>query len=476
MIDKEMANNPEQLDQLLDVCLEDLRLSQDGPQTILLRFPDQADHLRPSLEAAAWLSQQVGMFDPLPGFIPGSRQRLVERIQREQALQPVPPPPSAGGIRGALQLLLNRQGMGRALATALVLVLFVIAGAGGAALASESALPGQSLYPVKLAAEQAQLAFTFGEEADAHLYLRFAGQRLKEIQELSAKGEYVLIPETARRYEKNMILAAAMIQASDFTDPDRVMILTDSLNETLNRQKLVILSLAGDIPDDIRIEVVRAVEAAEVELMGAAAFLSKFDLLDLSRQPTATPTLTPADIHASPAFPAIQFGTLTPSIPLTGGTAPPPSQAATPTQSQEPTPDSSGPEISTGTIVPTQYPTRRVRPTEKAEPTEEPEPTESGQPTPKPKPTSAPEPTQAPKPTDRPEPTQKPKPTSAPEPTEKPAPTEEPEPTEEPRPTKEPKPTEEPEPTEVPEPTREIRPPEKPTRPPGPPEKPTPSP
>ena len=57
---------------------------------------------------------------------------------------------------------------------------------GGTAFASTTAKPGDLLYPVKLATEQAKLSFTFNESAKVNLQAEFAGERLKELRQLDA--------------------------------------------------------------------------------------------------------------------------------------------------------------------------------------------------------------------------------------------------------------------------------------------------
>ncbi|MFR9801612.1 DUF5667 domain-containing protein [Pseudonocardia sp. RS010] len=66
--------------------------------------------------------------------------------------------------------------------------LALVALAGGTAMMSRDALPGDSLYAVKLATESTGTAFTFGDAAKARRHLDLAATRLTEVQQLRQAG------------------------------------------------------------------------------------------------------------------------------------------------------------------------------------------------------------------------------------------------------------------------------------------------
>ncbi|MDO8885389.1 DUF5667 domain-containing protein [Candidatus Oleimmundimicrobium sp.] len=61
-------------------------------------------------------------------------------------------------------------------------ILIVVLLSGGTVMASASSLPGDLLYPVKIATEEVQLFLTFNKTAKAELHLKFAEKRLNEIK------------------------------------------------------------------------------------------------------------------------------------------------------------------------------------------------------------------------------------------------------------------------------------------------------
>jgi hypothetical protein len=79
-------------------------------------------------------------------------------------------------------------------AVALAVVLALVMMGGGTVAASTNSLPGELLYPVKTTTERVQAFFTFGKEAKANLYMRFAERRIVEIEALAERERN--IPES----------------------------------------------------------------------------------------------------------------------------------------------------------------------------------------------------------------------------------------------------------------------------------------
>ena len=128
-------------DDVLAVCLDALDGGQ-GVAELLARYPEHAQELEPLLESAVWFGGQAAVVAPRPGFVKASRARLVEKIAA---------PPAATGIWSQLFAGLG-SGWRMALQAAVVLVMLacLVVGSSGIAYASQNALPGDALYPVKL--------------------------------------------------------------------------------------------------------------------------------------------------------------------------------------------------------------------------------------------------------------------------------------------------------------------------------------
>jgi len=77
-----------------------------------------------------------------------------------------------------------------AFALASLAIVLVLGLSATTAYASEGALPGDALYPIKRGLEQAQLAVSASSEGDARLEARFADQRVGEIEALAGLGRW----------------------------------------------------------------------------------------------------------------------------------------------------------------------------------------------------------------------------------------------------------------------------------------------
>ncbi len=75
------------------------------------------------------------------------------------------------------------------LATALLAVVIAISLVGGASIASEGSLPGDTLYPVKKAAEKVEKILATNEEAKIKVGVKHARRRLEEVRVLVAENK-----------------------------------------------------------------------------------------------------------------------------------------------------------------------------------------------------------------------------------------------------------------------------------------------
>jgi len=99
------------------------------------------------------------------------------------------------------------------LVIALLMAASVVFGGGAAAAyASQDALPGDTLYPVKTVVEQAEIAITTDAQTQAELHLELAQERAAEIQALAAEGRLDLIPETAVEMQQHLQQAEQLAQ------------------------------------------------------------------------------------------------------------------------------------------------------------------------------------------------------------------------------------------------------------------------
>jgi hypothetical protein len=116
---------------------------------------------------------------PAESFKLQARASLMEHIRVSQSAKSAAAASSRPGV--GYGLFTGRVGAAAITAAVVVAVAAVFT---GAAYASQSSLPGETLYSVKLGKEQVQRVFTLDAAAEVELELSFAGIRLDELEEL----------------------------------------------------------------------------------------------------------------------------------------------------------------------------------------------------------------------------------------------------------------------------------------------------
>ena len=143
-------------DNILDECLERMLTGGETLDECLRSYPQYEDELRPLLETAL-ITRQATEITPRPEF----RERA--RYQFEAALRDMEE-------KKQRRSFFNWGWQPRWATAAVAVVLVLLLSGGGTVAAASGSMPGQVLYPVKLATEQARLAFTFSELGKAEVY------------------------------------------------------------------------------------------------------------------------------------------------------------------------------------------------------------------------------------------------------------------------------------------------------------------
>jgi uncharacterized protein DUF5667 len=133
-----------------------------------------------------------------PEFVADLRERLMVAAVSE--LAPVTP---AGERDAVARLTIKPARTRRERRVGIALGAFAIVGATTSmAVASQSAIPGDALYPVKRAIENTQAGFSVGDDAKGEAILGNASERLDEVDKLShkSKPDAKLVKQTLNTY------------------------------------------------------------------------------------------------------------------------------------------------------------------------------------------------------------------------------------------------------------------------------------
>jgi Domain of unknown function (DUF5667) len=149
-----------------------------------------------------------------------------------------------------------------ALATFILILVLFFGQIGTVAAATRDALPGETLYPAKIAAESLRLAVTLDPVNKAELHLAFADVRVQEMQALSKKGEGERIPATAQSYTVEVNEAEKLL-ASAKKDNLPVAAAGSQMEQVLNRSIAILTTLVETVPNEAKPALALAVSASE---------------------------------------------------------------------------------------------------------------------------------------------------------------------------------------------------------------------
>lgn len=394
----------------LEDCLQRLQAGA-SLREVLERYPQWADDLRPRLEAAQ-AAQALGETLQVPqAAIARGRVRFLKRIYEPSQPRPQPSLKRLTWLRVSL-------------ASVLVLM-FAFS---GAVFASAQALPGEALYPIKLAVEQTRLRLARDLNQRLALEAEFDRERLQEtraVLDRQRTGQVTLVgvlthtaPEIWQVADIPVIVSPALaslgqtfvgfqVVAVGIVQPDggvlietlslREFQLTGQLESFTSEQWVISEVMVALEPETIvhGTPVVGQPVLAQAVRRADGTLLAR--RLEVIGSPTVTPTrplLVSPSASRSPSATPDSTSIITPSVTAT--------VTRTPTQSAEP---SQTPTVQSGeTVTPTITPVASGTPplTQTPEPTEEPAPTEEPEETEEPESTEEPEHTEEPEPSETP--------------------------------------------------------------------------
>lgn len=222
-----------------------------------------------------------------------------------------------------------------------------LAGSSGVAAASQSALPGQTLYPVKRAVEQVMLTAAVTPTAEVRMLTRFAGRRLDEAQQLLAGGAGAeLVEPLLAEYAQNVAVAREL-----GVDDEEVAVEVAQLEEqadVIREQAIATTDVAGDI-DDATVTATPSPQASpDVAVTDVPETAVAKPEGNTSPKEQNTAASAGGGVQAPAPAPATTTSPPKPdsSTTNTGGAAPAPAPTTDPEPEPKPDPDSAGPSPS----------------------------------------------------------------------------------------------------------------------------------
>jgi hypothetical protein len=237
----------------LETSLQALREGRADVAACLAQHPEHAQALRPLLLAAVKLIETYDAAQPSEEFAAAARERFRvatgERIAEVFDIEPSPSFFASARVRFLMAAQKMRLGDANARAQRRIPVFGTVYRAAGAitaafvlfagvsgytvASAASNALPGDTLYGVKLQTERVRLTLAFTEDAKQDVRLDIAAERVEEIEELTARGR-IIGPSEIGRLKDDTEPLADHLDDLDVGELQRVQAITTKSRDVLD--------------------------------------------------------------------------------------------------------------------------------------------------------------------------------------------------------------------------------------------------
>lgn len=239
--------NERRKSQIIDDCLNALNTGSLSESECIERYPD----LEQDLKYAISINQQFNS-KSLPGLNVGKSRLIKQNILFN--LQD-----RSGSVTKSSTFRYRWQKTKRRFAMTwfiiVTTVLSLLSGA-GAVYASNEALPGEFLYPVKTWVEDVQLALS-PDSVDANLTGIFSSRRIEELLELIEEGSFDNMDELLGGYQNRTELMTQAMEKVEAKNPEEAIRLRTELEAKLREQARQIETLleGGVDGDDLPLQV-----------------------------------------------------------------------------------------------------------------------------------------------------------------------------------------------------------------------------
>jgi hypothetical protein len=242
-----------QIDQIINENVTNITSGEESLESVLAKYPQIANELRPRLEAAIWLQQVRLSVATRPGFISDSRKYLETQIE---SMQPHTIWQRLFRVHTPRRWAVN-------LATLTLLVITLAAMINDLILAARLSIPSEPLYSIKIFLEDTQLALTFNQTTKTDLYIRFSRERTTEFVGLVLQGEYEYLPTAARRLESEITAMLNSQEDIPFHEQENKQSIIVKLNETLTNEIIMLNMLKWNSPPSALSGIDLAIQAAQ---------------------------------------------------------------------------------------------------------------------------------------------------------------------------------------------------------------------
>ena len=255
---------------ILVQCIEDIKAGRSSIEDCLDRYSSVREELEPLLKIALGIREPLGV-KPSPTFKVKARLWLMDQIHGGQAVKKWPWSRYNSRVKPVPYIKRFSMSMANVI---LAIVLALSALGVGTAYASQSSLPGDVLYPLKLATEQVGMVLSRDDIARAERALSLADKRVREMEALAEKGRPQDMDLAVEKYGYALNMALAMIEQAG----DRGLAtgnITALVAEATTRHLLVLDEVWDMVPDEAKTAIAYARNVSETGRENALAALAR---------------------------------------------------------------------------------------------------------------------------------------------------------------------------------------------------------
>jgi hypothetical protein len=195
--------------EVLEICLQEIDRG-DSIETVLFRYPEYADELRPILEGSI-NARSMAITAPSAEVVQRNRAKVLKHAaqMREREAQ------AKSSSRRIWFASLRR------VAVTLVVVAILFVSGTGLVRAASTTLPGDNLYPVKRTWEDMLVLFTFNLQQREALEIEHENERLQELRAVFSSGRSAEVEFSGVATSQNgneWVIAGIRVLISDRTE------------------------------------------------------------------------------------------------------------------------------------------------------------------------------------------------------------------------------------------------------------------
>ncbi len=304
-------------DTTLNACVAAIIDRKQTVASCLIRYPSRRTDLEPLLNLATSLQTARAIQAPeeYRNVAAARMQALVAAHPRRTVTVAMPQKQAGNFLRWFEAITIpaaHRLSLGFMLGV--IFMILLVATASGVVQASNQALPGDQLYPLKTTVETLQLNTALSENQKALLHMDFAGRRIAEISALGKGNRLDEAQPSIASYREQITTSLGYLGTDNRLSADQKQALAGTMAAGLAQQKNQMTSLLAQVPPDAQPfvrSIASFIEASQLQVLqnldrpapGADPTRNRSSILQIT--PSFTPQVStqtsPAQMSATPA-------------------------------------------------------------------------------------------------------------------------------------------------------------------------------